>query len=88
MEDDNFGVIVNEKLSIAIILIYRCAVPLCMCRYCRREEREEKKEMIPKKLKKKAKRAGWIAGETPLSDLSIEELSRMCGLHIVFRYRI
>jgi hypothetical protein len=37
---------------------------------------------MKKKLKKRAERAGWIAGDTSLSDLSIEELSQMCGLKI------
>jgi hypothetical protein len=34
-----------------------------------------KTEEMKKKLKKRAERAGWIAGDTSLSDLSIEELS-------------
>ena len=33
------------------------------------------------KIKKKAKKAGWIAGKTPVSDLSPENLSLMCGLN-------
>jgi hypothetical protein len=33
-------------------------------------------------IKKKAKKAGWIAGETPISCLSIDKFSRLCGLRI------
>jgi hypothetical protein len=43
----------------------------------KQEERmiARKTEEMKKKLKKRAERAGWIAGDTSLSDLSIEELS-------------
>jgi len=33
------------------------------------------------KIKNKAKKSGWIAGKTPVSDLSPEDLSLMCGLN-------
>jgi hypothetical protein len=32
------------------------------------------------KIVKKAKKAGWVAGKTPISDLPPEKISLMCGL--------